>query len=85
MEKLKSLLKMKKHLFIQGAHMQLAQQYIQKHIIHIAKYELEHSELTIKEIAYRLGFKYPQHFSRLFKKKTGFTPHQYKLKQKIAV
>ena len=62
-----------------------AQQYIQKHIIHIAKYELEHSELTIKEIAYRLGFKYPQHFSRLFKKKTGFTPHQYKLKQKIAV
>lgn len=62
-----------------------AQEYIQRFMIRVAKHELEHSELTIKELAYHLGFKYPQHFSRLFKKKTGFTPNQYKSELKKVV
>ncbi|WP_310589792.1 helix-turn-helix domain-containing protein [Dyadobacter beijingensis] len=33
---------------------------------------------SISEIAFELGFKYPQHFTRLFKKTTGFTPNDYR-------
>ena len=32
---------------------------------------------TISETAYKLGFEYPQYFSRLFKKKVGITPKEY--------
>ncbi|WP_420493142.1 helix-turn-helix domain-containing protein [Sedimenticola hydrogenitrophicus] len=30
------------------------------------------------EVAYRLGFDYPQYFSRLFKKKIGLSPKAYR-------
>lgn len=33
---------------------------------------------TVSQIAYELGFQYPQHFSRLFKKHVGYTPNEYK-------
>ena len=33
---------------------------------------------TIGEIAYELGFQYPQHFTRMFKKLTGQTPNEYR-------
>ncbi|MBP6587389.1 MAG: helix-turn-helix domain-containing protein [Flavobacterium sp.] len=33
---------------------------------------------TANEIAYELGFKYPQHFSRLFKQRVGQTPNEYR-------
>jgi AraC-like DNA-binding protein len=33
--------------------------------------------LTVGEVANLLGFEYPHHFSRLFKKMTGMTPTDY--------
>ena len=37
------------------------------------------TRLPVSEIAYQLGFEYPQHFSRLFKSRTGMTPNKYRL------
>lgn len=45
--------------------------------IHKAKELIDSGELSIKEIAYRLGFKDQYYFSRLFKKKTGITPSRW--------
>ena len=35
--------------------------------------------LPVSEIAYSLGFDYPQYFCRLFKKSTGMSPSEYRL------
>ncbi len=45
--------------------------------IHAAKSLLERGDLSVKEVAYRLGFEDQYHFSRLFKKKTGLAPSQW--------
>lgn len=55
-----------------------AQEYIQYKIIERAKDLIAATELTMSEIAYQLGFQYPQHFGRLFKKQTGITPNEYR-------
>jgi len=55
-----------------------AQEYIQNKIIDVAKNKIFDSNKTINEIAFELGFKYPQHFSRLFKQRTGITPNEYR-------
>ncbi|MDI1306894.1 MAG: helix-turn-helix domain-containing protein [bacterium] len=55
-----------------------AQEYIQIKIIDIAKDKILVDNLTVNEIAYELGFKYPQHFSRLFKQRVGYTPNEYR-------
>ncbi|MFC3161599.1 helix-turn-helix domain-containing protein [Chryseobacterium arachidis] len=49
------------------------QQYIQNVMIERAKDKLSTTELTISEIAYELGFEYPQSFSKLFKNKTNIS------------
>lgn len=54
------------------------QEYIQNKIMDVAKNKVFDSGKTISEIAYDLGFKYPQHFTRLFKQKTGMTPNEYR-------
>ncbi len=55
-----------------------AQEHIHLLIIEKAKNSLLNSEHSISEIGYALGFNYPQHFSNLFKSKTGLSPRQYR-------
>lgn len=55
-----------------------AQEYIQFFVIERAKDLIVGSDRTMSEIAYSLGFAYPQHFSRLFKRETGMTPNEYR-------
>ena len=55
-----------------------AQAYLQAKIIDVAKERIFDQNKSISEIAYDLGFKYPQHFTRLFKQKTGVTPGEYR-------
>lgn len=56
-----------------------AQEYIQSKVIDMAKERVFDLSKSVSEIAYELGFKYPQHFTRLFKQKTGFTPNDYRM------
>lgn len=57
-----------------------AQEYIQAKLIGVAKDRIFDTSLSVSEIAYSLGFKYPQHFSRLFKQKVGVTPNEYRMR-----
>jgi AraC-like DNA-binding protein len=56
-----------------------AQEYIQLKVIDVAKEKIAEQSKSVSEIAYELGFKYPQHFTRLFKQKTGHTPNEYRM------
>lgn len=56
-----------------------AQEYIQTKIIDVAKEKIFDQSKTVNQIAYELGFKYPQHFTRLFKQRVGHTPYEYRL------
>lgn len=56
-----------------------AKEYIQDKIIDVAKNQTFDSSKTVNEIAFELGFKYPQHFTRLFKQRVGVTPNEYRL------
>lgn len=55
-----------------------AQDYIQSKVIDVAKERVFDLNKSVSEIAYELGFKYPQHFTRLFKQKAGVTPNDYR-------
>lgn len=55
-----------------------AQELIHYHVIELAKNILVQTDRSVSEIAYSLGFEYPQYFSRLFKQKTGRTPLEYR-------
>ena len=55
-----------------------AQQHIQETVIDRAKTLLLSSDEQISQIAYSLGFEYPQHFSKLFKNRTGMSPAEYR-------
>lgn len=52
--------------------------YIQNRLISEAKERIFDHSLSINDIASELGFKYQQHFTRLFKQKTGHTPNEYR-------
>lgn len=55
-----------------------AQEFIQLKLIEIAKQRIYDPNLSIAEIAYSLGFKYPQHFTRLFKQQVGISPKEFR-------
>lgn len=55
-----------------------AQESIQLKVMSLAKERIFDRSKTLSEIAYELGFKSPQHFSRMFKNETGQTPNEYR-------
>ena len=56
-----------------------AQQYIQSKVIDVAKERIFDHSKSVSQIAYELGFKYPQHFTRLFKQWVGQSPNEYRM------
>jgi AraC family transcriptional activator of pobA len=57
---------------------QSTQQHIHDKLIEKAKEKLSTTNLSVSEIAYELGFEYPQSFSKLFKVKTNFSPLEFR-------
>lgn len=55
-----------------------ARQHIQDNIIDRAKMLLLGSNDQVRQVAFGLGFEYPQHFSKFFKAQTGMTPAEYR-------
>lgn len=55
-----------------------AQEYIQRRIIDEAKMLLTSGKFSVSEVAYRLGFKYPHHLTRMFKRLESCTPNRYR-------
>ena len=57
---------------------QTVTEHIQGKLIEKAKEELLSSSKSMSEIAYSLGFQYPQHMSRMFKRIVGCTPNEFR-------
>lgn len=55
-----------------------AQELIHYQLIELAKNTLLSTDLPVNQIAYELGFEYPQYFSKFFKNKTGMTPLEFR-------
>jgi len=55
-----------------------AHEFIQYKLIDVAKDRIFDTNKSMSEIAYGLGFKYPQHFSRVFKQHVGMSPQEYR-------
>lgn len=57
---------------------QTAQQFIHWNLIELAKEKLSVTDLSVSEIAYKLGFEHSQSFNKLFKSKTSLTPLEFR-------
>jgi len=55
-----------------------AQEYIQLKVMDMAKERIFDQSKSVSQIAYELGFKYPQHFTRLFKQRVGHSPNEFR-------
>ena len=55
-----------------------AQEHIHHFVVDRAKTILLNTTDSVSQVAYELGFEYPQHFSKVFKKKTGVTPQHFR-------
>ena len=55
-----------------------AKDFISSRILSAAKEYLSRDLMTVTQISARLGFEYPQHFVRFFKRYTGMTPSEFK-------
>ena len=53
-------------------------EYIHLKLLEYAKEKIMDKTKSISEISYQLGFKYPQHFTRLFKQKVGISPNEFR-------
>ena len=54
-------------------------EYIQDKMIGLVKEQLLSTDKTTSQIAYEIGFQYPQHLSRMFKRIVGMTPNKFPL------
>lgn len=59
-----------------------AQEYIHQRIIEHAKSLLVNEAMTVNEVAFSLGFSYPNHFSRLFRASEGISPSEFRKRAK---
>ena len=57
-----------------------ASNHIRRFVIRLAKNGLSAGE-SVAQVADRLGFEYPQHFSRMFRRQEGITPSEYSRKR----
>lgn len=57
---------------------QSTQQHIHNKLIEKAKEKLSTTDLSVSEIAFELGFEHSQSFSKLFKRKTSFSPLEFR-------
>ena len=55
-----------------------AKEFIQDRLVLEAKRLLLHTDLSVKEVAYKIGFEEPLHFSAFFKKKAGVSPSSFR-------
>jgi len=55
-----------------------AQEHIQFRLVEAAKEKLFEKDKSVSQIAYELGYEYPQYFSRMFKKNVRMTPNEYR-------
>jgi AraC-like DNA-binding protein len=55
-----------------------AQEHIQLKLVDLAKERIFDMSKSVSEIAYELGFKHPQNFTRMFKSEIGLTPNEYR-------
>ena len=55
-----------------------AQEYLHMKLTEVAKEKIFDTTKSVSEIAFELGFKYPQHFSRFFKQHVGVSPNEYR-------
>jgi AraC family transcriptional regulator, transcriptional activator of pobA len=56
-----------------------ALEYIQEKVIDLAKERLFDQSKSVSEVAFEMGYKYPQHFTRLFKQRVGMSPQEYRI------
>jgi AraC family transcriptional regulator, transcriptional activator of pobA len=56
-----------------------AHEYLQFKVIDVAKERIFDLTKSLNQIAFDLGFKYPQHFTRLFKQRVGVSPSEYRM------
>ncbi len=54
------------------------QDFIHYHVLRVAKNRLLNSDNPISQIAFSLGFEYPQYFGKLFKNKVGVSPSEFR-------
>ena len=60
-----------------------AREYLQDKLTNAAKALLRDTQMSINEISEELGMSYPNHFSRMFRKRVGMSPLEYRKKEKV--
>ena len=56
-----------------------ALEHIQAKLLEVAKEKLFQPDKSVSDVAYELGFNYPQHFTRFFKQQVGQSPNDYRM------